>query len=393
VISKIVFNHRKIKWCPMAKATATDLAKAYIGAATKERNPMVRSQILRRGASRFADLASRQRDPRKAKALTDIGLSFVGESMKMEPTTNDFTQILRDTAQAWADLGPDATDSNATMDAMAVERTNVASAPTTVPNVCVQPSSFNNKDVTLGRVATLTGTPTQTQIQQGIVQSQTVAFWQGAKRESTVISIDFGENATPQPSPQGSGFNYDARLYAQIQYGADGFTASNAIVDVGLGRRISVVGNYVSVVVGMEPSTTAGVNTPVVSVGAALGTFGAVSHAPIIRTVTFSFSQWTATAAPTIWLLPVTLIPQRAVRILPPLGLTPLLTGGTTTGVIEFFGYGGLSISSWPFAFSTPSSMSVAPIPIPGHAYYFVIVVQSATNPAVNVTVPFELSL
>lgn len=360
------------------------LAKEFVEAA--RRRPEIAPAILRKGAATFAALASDPQNAHAVRQLTAIGLDFAGAAAQVQEraaTTNDFTQLLRESAQAWEELGPDAAFSmHAAQDVQALAR-EVHESELPGQYVSIQPHTFLNKDATLGRSAMITYNPTEEQKTQGIQQMQTVAFWQGSKTESQAMTVDFGNTLPPvSPSSPKAPSTVSARPFAIVQYGADGNTQNSVIVDIGLGRRATVVGNYISVLVGMDPppvGQTAAV--PVLTLGASIGTFTAHSIAPITRTVYID-----NLAAATVSEFFV--IPQRAVQLLPPFAASP-----TDTLEVFFGAYNGVTVAEWRCVYS-PNTPFLSPIPVPADAYFVrVRSAQGVAFPSVGIKLPFELSL
>jgi hypothetical protein len=378
----------------MGRPAALRIADTFVGMASRAPNNQARAEILRRGAVTFAGLASDPKVMKNQRAkdfLTRMGFEFAGaaadaqtQAFQQQPTTSDFTQLLRDTAEAWDQLGPEAAAmTDASLNAAAIQPP-VANAnnPGINPGVSIAPASFGGANVTLGRSVTVTYNPTPDQIANGIQQSQTVAFWQGTRQESQAMSIDIGTVLQPVP-PEHFGVGPDARLFATIQYGADGNTQNSATVDLGLGRRIIVVGNYISVIVGMDPPRTDIVETAgVVTVGASIGTFAAPSRAPVTRTI---YVDGLTTATPSGFLQ----IPVRAVRL-----YVPPISGaffGAYTGTlrISFYNLSGHGISTWLYDYATGAGLQ--DIIVPCDAFFFNISVSGSNADAIRF--PFELSL
>ena len=370
-------------------AKAIELMNEYIGAARA--NPDQAPEICRRAAQTFADFASGAKNPKEVKFLTNIGFEFAGVAAKaqqQQATTSDFVQLMRDTEQALDELGPEAAmSSNATMDATAIQRTNAISQ---AHDISIQPRSFLNKDATLGRVASVTFAPTQEQTNKGIFQRQTIAFWQGSKRESQAMSVDLGTVLVPDASEE-PGLITDSRPYAEIQYGADGNTQNSVTIDVGLGRRLTVIGNYISVLAGMDSPRQVVIPgfpiiSPVLSIGASISTFAAPSIAPVTRTIYIDdLAPMTTSRA--------FRIPLRAVQMLPPLAASM-----TDDLQVNFATYSGAVIGTWECLYS-PTTPFLPPYPIPTDAYFITVrsalgVGPSGGGPILHgIRIPFELSL
>jgi hypothetical protein len=388
-------------------ASVNEIARQYVNAARQE--PRRASEILRHAAAHFASMASDPAHKFARDKLTTIGLDFAGAAMAQQaaqqapeiqpPTTDDFSALLADTHQAMVELGPEnAVSSNSAMDTLAERRMNDTED---ARYMSVQPKSFLNRDTTLGRSTKIKFNPTQEEQLLGIHSSETVAFWQGAKQESQAMSVDFGL-VLPAPieigpeSTMKSPPVVDSRLYAKIQYGADGNTQNEATLDVRLGQRITVVGNYISVQVGMDPprhyeppgtDETIGITVPIIAMGASIGTFAAPSLAPVTRTIYIDqlSADFSSNGFP---------IPQRAVALLPPLAASP-----TDTLTIKFLTFNGILIGAWQCVYS-PTTPFWSPYPIPADAYFFqvtslqgvpfVVPTMGGRN---GIRIPFELSL
>ena len=242
--------------------------------------------------------------------------------------------------------------------------------------VSIQPASFN-RSTTLGRAAKITYAPTSDQMLQGIKETETVAFWQGDKVEAQAVSVDIGMVLPPLPKVAS---NLDARPYALIEWGLDGYRQSSVVVDVGLGRRFVLVANYVAVTVGTDPPAP-GQQSPLLTIGAGIGTFAAPSQAPVTRTIYLDQVDLSGGSGPLQ-------IPARAVQLM------PILTSAPTASYdVEFFNYSGNNICGWQFT-ANPAVLSTpptAPFVMPPDAYFFTI--SSTAGGPVNVRLPFQLSL
>jgi hypothetical protein len=384
-------------------AKIEQIAQQYVAEA--RRNPHRAPQILRQAAAHFADMASDPANKRAREHLTTVGLDFAGAAAQQQaqqptpPTTSDFQQLLDDTHRAMVELGPDAAlSSNAAINALAERRANDTEDSR---YMSVQPRTFLNRDTTLGRSTKIKFNPTDDEKLNGVKQSETVAFWQGRKQESQAMSVDFGL-VLPPPIDVGPESKLvsppviDSRLFSRIQYGADGNTQNEAVLDVRLGQRITVVGNYISVLVGMDPprhyeppgtDETIGITVPTVVMGASIGSFAAPSLAPVTRTLYFDQLPGgiPSSAVP---------IPQRAVTLLPPLASSP-----TDTLTIEFLTFNGVTIGTWQ-SVNSPNTPFWTPFPVPTDAYFLRVTSAQGvpSNPPLiggrnGLRIPFELSL
>ena len=371
--------------------TPQKIADTFVGMAARAPNNRVRADILRRGAATFAGMASdpNLKSERARNFLTHIGLEFAGASAQaaQSPTTSDFTQLLRDTAQAWEELGPEgAALTSAAMNAQALQA-GIANAnnPGINQGVSVAPASWAGANVTLGRSAMVVYNPSSAQIQQGILASQTVAFWQGARQEAQAMTIDFTMVAPPtnpaKPQRGGGGPDQESRPMAIVQYGVDGNTQYSVPVDVGQGRRITVPANYISVNVGCDPPFSGGEPVPI-TLGASIGMFQAASVSPPTRTVTGEIpfggveSDFFA-------------IPVRASRLLPPVVVTGSLPGGLSFQ-INWCRLSGQIIGTVSYDYTTLSAGTLAqPVVVPYDAFFFTVQGTVQTD----ARFPFELSL
>ena len=365
--------------------SAKKLASAFIGEAMKS-DPMIRPRIFRKAAATFAHAANDPKNKHARQHLTAIGLEFAGAATQAA-TTNDFTQLLRDTATAWEQLGPDAEFSmNATQDAQALTRGIAASSdPGLAPRVSFAPESWSI-DATLGRSAMVTWQPTAAQIQAGIQQSQTVAFWQGKKQEAQAMTIELTMVAPPvnpqKPHRGGGGPNQTVRPFATIQYGVDGNTQYSVPVDVGQGRRVTVPANYISVNVSVDDPAFDNADPVPISLGASIGMFQAGSVTPVTRTV--------AAEVPFGGLeSDFLVIPVRASRLLPPVCVLGALPGGLSFQ-INWCRLSGQVIGQVSYDYTTLNAGSASqPVVVPYDAFFFTV--QGTVN--TDIRFPFELSL
>lgn len=373
-------------------ANVKQLVNYFIGEAHKADTSYERAHVLREGAAAFARLSGDPRNVRAAKKLTAVGLEFVGAATKAQQATiTDFDNLLRVTADAWEDLGQDAAFGQGDMSIAAVAR-DLAQAEDSAQAkiVSIAPESFN-KDATLGRVVTVKYNPSELERSQGVVQSQTVAFWQGSKREAQAMTVDVGPTLLPQVYQNPPVFSVnpiDARAFATIEYGSDGNRTNNIVIDVGAGRRVTVVGNYISVIVGMDPPTP-GYESAQLTLGASIGTFAAPSQAPVMRTVWINEMDGLTDTA-------IQPIPSRATLVYQPIYLSPP-TGRRSS--ILFFDYGGNLVGVTPFTVGATANPGLVdfgvnpfPLAIPPNAFFFALNVFTAAT-IVPVYVPFQLSL
>lgn len=361
-------------------AKLEQLVQEVIGRAKAAPDP---EPILRFAAKKFGRLAMVPENAEISERLRRTAMGFAQAAAKQarrRPTVSDFVDLLEETKASIEEVG----DHNA-MDIIARRREIHDERSTDAPRVSISPETFN-EDATLGRAAMIKYNPTNDEIGRGIVQSQTVAFWQGKKRETQAISIDVALTNPPPPIIISDAHDVpDARPYGVVEYGADGNKVS-AEFDVALGVRLNVLGNYVSVLVGMGTPRIRDAGPPVVLedsptlvVGASLGAFASPSLAPVIRSL---FIDDLTTGTDTDFLP----IPNKAVLLLPM--QTNLVLA--ETAVISFFGYGGgLPIFTVPYAQVANSPMHA--IPIMGDTRF--VKVHNGGAGTRNFRLPFQLSL
>jgi hypothetical protein len=360
-------------------ATLADLAKDVLTAAYQAR-PGERAAILQQGAVRFAQLSASAKTQKAKEAIAGLGFEFARQAMEWPQhslSQDDFSRLLEETQRAtYAAEQAGVSPSNLAMAAISQREGQVigTASPAGTPHMSVQPASFT-VDTTLGRTANVTANPTQEQILQGVKNLAVVALWQGSKIESQAMTVDVGLTAQTLPIIPTKGLNN--RPFARIVYGADGNAQTSVDVDIGLGKRFTVVGNYISVAVGMDqvpPGTFSGE----MILGASIGTFAAPSAAPVVRSVYADALVAGVESAPFA-------IPLRATRLMPPL---PTLSF-TDTITIRFLNDAGTgTVAVWESIYS-PTTPFQVPFIVPSSSYFFTVK-SAAGNPLV---IPFELSL
>lgn len=353
-------------------ATTRKLVESFIGAA--KANPGARPEIFRRAAYTLMGLAQNPKNARSASQLARIGNEFARAAWATQPVViDDFDEILQETAQAYEEVGDDPMDLVARRREIHDERT-----PPTPGQVSIAPESFN-RDATLGRSQVIKYAPTEEEkSQQGILQSQTVAFWQGTKKEAQAISIDISLGFLPSVTDPDLIGNADARPYAEVEFGSDG-NRTKFKCDINHGTRLTVVGNYCAVTVGMD-APMEGKDSAILTVGASIGTFAAPSQAPVICTLYVDGLEQNVSTDP----LP---IPLKAVQLLPiPTGLT---LGGTYS--IEFLSYAGVLVGQEYFqqAYAGPRPT----IPVPADAAYIRLNNGGPSAFGVQFRLPFQLGV
>jgi len=352
-------------------ASAKKLADQFLAAARK--NPGNRPEICRRAAYTFMGLAQDPKNVRSQQQLVSIGLQFADAAHhERPPVMDDFNDLLQETMVAYNEVGDDQMDLVARRREIHDERT-----PPTPGFTSIAPESFN-RDATLGRSAVIKYAPSPFEITQGIQQSQNVAFWQGVKKEAQAMTVDVSLGFLP--SQQGvSEFLANNRPYAEVEFGSDG-NRTKIVLDVALGKRLTVVGNYVAVTVGMDAPGAGSIATALTA-GASIGTFAAPSQGPVIRTAYIDALLKNANS-------PMIPIPLKAVALLP---IQSQLALGETA-VLTFSDYGGQTIH---FAyFQQLNNSAAAPIPITGDIA-FVQIHNNNTNVSAqaNFRLPFQLAL
>ena len=433
--------------------TAKELADGFLAAA--QQNPDGRNAIYRRAAQVFADLALDPRNRKQAKQLQNMAFDFVSAARTERPATiDDFENLLRERAQAYEQVGDDPMDQIARAREIHDEQRGEGERP--VPSVSIAPLSFN-RDATLGRSQTLRWAPSPDEIRQGVKESETVAFWQGFKREAQAITVDVALLSSPPPAqfidavpnltvamtatdtvavvnsttgfpfvgtiriddelmdytgitptsftglirgvmgtvaaPHAIGANVvfptiDVRPYGIVEFGSDG-NHTSVRFDVGAGKRFTVVGNYCSVLVGVEKPTPGNASANI-SIGASIGTFGAPSPSPTVLT------KYVDGLANSISLNNSTFIqiPLKAVQLLPI--QSNMIYGDVLT--ITFFPFGG-GTAITQVVYTCSATDPVPPtIPLVGDVSYIKIRYTASGGPPPGTTfrnfrLPFQLSL
>lgn len=353
-------------------STPKELAAGFLAAA--QQNPGGRNAIFRRAAQVFADLASDPRNRRQAAQLQQMAFDFVSAAREERPATiSDFENLLRETATAYEQVG------DSTLDQIARAR-EVHDEQRSTQSVSIAPLSFN-RDATLGRSQILKWNPSQEEILQGIKESETVAFWQGTKQEAQAITVDVALVSAPPPAePSDNGLPpIDVRPYGIVEYGSDG-NRTSVRFDVGAGKRFTVVGNYCSVLVGVDPPFE-GARTATISIGASIGTFAAPSPCPTTLT------RYIDTLAPNVF-SPFIAIPLKAVQLLAV--QSNLIAGESLT--VRFYSFGGGSGVVSQYDFTVAASVPLPPIvPLTGDVA-FVKIRHTGGGPR-RFRLPFQLSL
>lgn len=376
-------------------ANAKEIVGRYLGAAQK--HPNNRAEIFRDGAYAFIGMAQDPKNARASAKLAKIALGFANQATaERPPTMNDFNDLLRETHDAFHEVGdnpPNDEDAliggDDPMDLIA-RRSEIQAARTVVHpgQVSIAPETFDDK-ATLGRSALITFAPTNDQINQGIVNYQTVAFWQGKKKEAQAMTVDASLGVLPpiMASADGPGLSINNRPYVEVEFGSDG-NRNKVQYDLGTGRRCTVVGNYIALALGMDPPYGSDFTPPapyasqVITVGGSIGCFAATSSAPLIRTLYVDQLPRTTSTQ----YLP---IPLRASYLLPI--QTSVQVGVTGTLTIYFLDAGGNALTQFHYAQSPAVPQQFTPVP--GDAAYVQVENDLVGQAVVNVRLPFQLSL
>lgn len=351
-------------------AKIEQIAQSFLGQAAA--NPQQRHEICRQAAYTFMGLAQDPKNARASQHLAEVGLQFARAAGDARPPVmDDFADLLKETQIAYDLVGPYGDDP---MDLIAARREiHEDRTPRTPGQIFITPESFN-RDATLGRSATITFNPTEDQKRNGIQQSQTVAFWQGVKKEAQAMTVDINLGFLPSAVDPDTVEPGSARPYAEVEFGSDG-NRTKFLCDIALGKRLTVVGNYCSVLLGMA-APGFGDPSPVITGGASIGAFAAPSTAPLVYTL---YVDGLASLDTTNFLS----IPMKAAFLLPILSTV----GGA--GVLEFYDIGGNGIGNVPFSITAATPM--VPIPIPGDASYVRVV--NSTLFTANYRLPFQLAV
>ena len=343
-----------------------DLTATFLGAAAA--HPERAPQIYRRAAETFTGLASDRKNRAVARHLHEVAQEFA-EAAQRPPTEEDFHDLLRETAQAYEEVGDDPLD-------LLARRREIHEVRSPTPRVSIAPASFT-EDVTLGRAGIFTYAPSAAEIVNGIKQSDTLAFWQGQKAEAQAVTVDVGLISQNFPLPTVTPLPTDnARPYGIVEYGSDG-NRTSVKFDVGFGVRFTVVGNYVSVMVGMDPPMS-GSPAAQLSIGASLGLFAAPSQAPVFLT---GYVDDLGVGASTGFIQR----PQKAIQLGP---IQTDATGGTTT--LEFYHIGGGAAPLYRLEYPS-GTLSASPIPLAGDVGFLKLI--NNTGGVANYRLPFQLSL
>lgn len=277
-----------------------------------EADPARAPQVYGAAAEDLRSMARRQKNAQTAAKLQALAAEMTQRAQR-PATVSDFGDLLSELAESYRQVG-DPSDDQAPVARMS----EIHDARTSgLPRVSIAPRSIREQTA-LGRQTTVKWQPTDEEGRAGIKQSQTLALWQGEKHEAQAITVDIGlvRPVLADSNPVSN------RPYGLISYGSEGVII-NVEVDIGLGMRATVVGSYVSVLVGMDAPLQDNPSIDRVGVAmtiaASIGFFAAPSLAPVIRTRYIDGLDTNATSD----FIPR---PNKSVLLLPPQSNIP---GGT----------------------------------------------------------------
>ena len=358
-------------------------------------NPSQASLIFADASEYFNRLAEDPRRSEQAPLYQMMAKEFANQSgnrSMRRVTKNDFDEIADQQAQAYESAPGD--DMEVEAQRRNIESANDAAGDDDTPSVSIAPKSIEGSR--LGSAVTLqygaigstsnvvtdiidpatglvTGqTVTQVQTANGIVQEATALLWQGEKKEAQAVTVDVGVLSA-------AAFQTATRPYGVVTYGSDGVTTS-ARFDIMSGSRFTVVGNYVSVVLGMDqflqlnPQTGKNFDQGVMSFGASLGFFAAPSIAPVMSTI------YVDDLAPGN--SPMYPRPAKSVALLPPQSST---FGSNVT--MFFMSSTGLTLYQLTFNVGNV----IVPIPLSGDVAFIEIQNNDLANRSYRL--PFQLAL
>jgi len=306
-----------------------------------------------------------------SRQLQRIAMEFASAARRSPdetpPTVDDFQELLDETAEAYDQVGGHAMDLIARRRQLHEQSKSGGGA-----HVSITPESFNT-DLPLGRNVTVKFGPNEEERAVGIVESQTVAFWQGFKHEAQAVTVDVAMTLPPAFVGASSTDVREGRPYGVVEYGSDG-NKTSAKFDVGLGTRFTVVGNYVSVLVGMDAVPLGSSQSYVI--GGSIGVFAAPSIAPVTLT---EYADSLADGATAFFKRPL-----RATRLL------AVLTSATAgSSELTFFGANGVN---GIYVLTIPSNtLTLSPIPLANDVG--AVTIKNNTGDLANYRLVFQLSL
>lgn len=357
--------------------------EAALQAAIREaaREPHRRSEILGSAALTLAARSSEPQHRSEAPVLRALA-ERIAEAAMGDPggaTRDDFAETLEVFDEAHEQF-PGDQDVLARADDLLDERA------TKGERLSIAPLSWG-AGATLGRSGRFRYDPSQSEIANNVAQSATLAYWQGEPHESQAITIDLAPPSDGQPpallavpDPSLSPVDVSGRPRGRILYGADG-AITRVDVDAGFGTRFTVVGNYVSIQLYMDPPAP-GATDGEMSFTGSMGAFSAPSAAPVFYTV---YLDSLAGGATTDGRSGPALIqrPQHAAFLLPILSDQ---IGGNV--ILKFFGQGAAQVLT---QFVYPLGQLLPPIPLPSEVQY--ISLTNGTGNTANFRLVFQLSL
>lgn len=348
------------------RMSVRDLVATYVGAIAK--HPERTQEICREAAGVFIGMERQQQDVQARQRLHDVAMEFAnaGSRYTRPATADDFHELLLETAEAYEEVGDDPIDLIARRREIFDER-----APHG-PSISIAPESFN-RDATLGRSVTIKYNPSSAEIVNGIKQSETVLFWQGQKREACAISVSIAPLSPPIFSPLAD--LTSTRPYGSVEFGADG-NKTQCLVDLSMGTRFTVPGNYLSVVVGMYAPMDGSVAGQM-TVGASMGVFAAPSAAPVMYTA-YIDNLGNNDSSDLIQR------PMMAAQLLP---LQTNASAGNT--LIEFLSANG-TVVLYTVTYPT-GTIAASPVPLAGDVGY--IKLTNQTGDTVNYRAIFQLAM
>lgn len=337
-----------------------------LGAA--EQHPEQSAAIFREAARRLNVDAQSPGNRRYMDQLSQAA-SFFARAAERPDSISDFRDLLQETAAAYNEVGAPESDDLAVV----ARRREIHEERTPgLPRVSITPKSVN-EGTRLGDMATLKWQPTADDLRRDIRQQNTVVFWQGRKEEAQAVTVDVGLLDLPPEANVGAG----PRAYGLVTYGSDG-AKTDVKFDVGLGTRFTVVGNYVSVLVALNPPR-ADFTKGQITVCASIGFFAAPSLAPVIYT---EYVDGLSNVAPDN-VSRLIRRPAKAMQLLP---MQSSLAAGTAR--IEFLSldaFTARSVVTW-----TNSAQNI-PIPLAGDVVW--IRVTNTGGGAADFQLPFQLAL
>lgn len=357
-----------------SQASFKQLVDTAIGEARRA-DPEERPAVLRRSSHVLARAAADPRNAKLSRRLHEAAREFSRAAARPAQIEQFVTAFADAVTEAEAELevtgeSEDGLDEIARIRAEKVaervaerqELGNPSSGTST-------PDSFDEPGNALGRTAVLKHNPSAEDVKNGITAEQTVAFWQGHKREAQAVTADVWYQMARQADTW-------SRPQALIEYGSDG---SKFTIRVDAGQRVTLVGNYVSVVmVAAAPPADAPSSAALFTAGASVGAYAAGSAAPVICT---EYIDRLASAAVSE-LIPK---PPKAVALLP---VFPTSFVGSL--LFEFINVGGGDVVQSALVTYAPGQPYPPTIPIADDAAF--VRVTSGLAGIARIRLPFQIS-